>query len=82
MYILCVIYQSAEDGLADTVKPRLEQAGADCEKIPVIDEKIKSLSILAALAETGCTAGRMWMRGTKKILIQRKALPVQSLGGY
>lgn len=25
--------QSAEDGLADTVKPRLEQAGADCEKI-------------------------------------------------
>ena len=24
---LNVIYQSAEDGLADTVKPRLEQAG-------------------------------------------------------
>ena len=28
-----VIYQTAEDGLADTVKPRLEIAGADCEKI-------------------------------------------------
>lgn len=28
-----VIYQTAEDGLADTVKPRLELAGADCEKI-------------------------------------------------
>ena len=33
-----VIYQTAEDGLADTVKPRLEIAGADCEKILVIDE--------------------------------------------
>ena len=43
---LNVIYQSAEDGLADTVKPRLEQAGADCEKILVIDEKIKSLSMI------------------------------------
>ncbi len=43
---LNVIYQSAEDGLADTVKPRLEQAGADCEKIAVIDEKIKSLSMI------------------------------------
>lgn len=43
---LNVIYQSAEDGLADTVKPRLEQAGADCERISVIDKKIKSLSMI------------------------------------
>ena len=43
---LNVIYQSAEDGLADTVKPRLEQVGADCEKISVIDERIKSLSMI------------------------------------
>ena len=28
-----IIYQTAEDGLADTVKPRLEEAGADCERI-------------------------------------------------
>ena len=27
-----IIYQTAEDGLADTVKPRLEIAGADCER--------------------------------------------------
>ena len=40
-----VIYQTAEDGLADTVKPRLELAGADCEKILVIDESDKSLSM-------------------------------------
>ncbi len=43
---LNVIYQSAEDGLADTVKPRLESAGAVCENISVIDERIKSLSMV------------------------------------
>ena len=43
---LNVSYQSAEDGLADTVKPQLEQAGADCENILVIDESIKSLSMI------------------------------------
>lgn len=40
-----VIYQTAEDGLADTVKPRLEAAGADCERVAVIDESDKSLSM-------------------------------------
>ena len=43
---LNVIYQSAEDGLADRVKPRLETAGANCENISVIDESIKSLSMI------------------------------------
>ena len=43
---LTVIYQSAEDGLADTVKPLLEAAGANCENISVIDESIKSLSMI------------------------------------
>ena len=41
-----IIYQTAEDGLADTVKPRLEKAGADCEHILVIDESDKSLSMI------------------------------------
>ena len=41
-----IIYQTAEDGLADTVKPRLEVADADCEKIMVIDESEKSLSMV------------------------------------
>lgn len=41
-----VIYQTAEDGLADTVKPRLELAGADCERIIVVDESDKSLSMV------------------------------------
>ena len=41
-----IIYQTAEDGLADTVKPRLEKAGADCTRISVIDESDKSLSMV------------------------------------
>ena len=53
-----VVYQTAEDGLADTVKPRLLQAGADCERVLVIDESEKSLSMLderieEALIKTG-----------------------------
>ncbi len=40
-----IIYQTAEDGLADTVKPRLENAEADCSKILVIDESSKLLSM-------------------------------------
>lgn len=53
-----VIYQTAEDGLADTVKPRLEAAGADCSRVLVIDECEAELSmtderIEQALKETG-----------------------------
>ena len=33
-----VIYQTAEDGLGDTVKPRLIEAGADLNRILVIDD--------------------------------------------
>ena len=38
-----VIYQTAEDGLADTVKPRLEAANADCSSMTDdrIEEAIK-----------------------------------------
>lgn len=43
---MSIIYQTAEDGLSDTVKPRLEQADADCERIAVIDESKQSLSMI------------------------------------
>ena len=39
-----IIYQTAEDGIDDTVKPRLERAGADCSMIRVIDETEKETS--------------------------------------
>ena len=34
-----VIYQTAEDGLGDTIKPRLLAAGADCSRVMVIDDR-------------------------------------------
>lgn len=41
-----IIYQTAEDGLEDTIKPRLESAEADCTQIKVIDESEAALSML------------------------------------
>lgn len=40
-----VIYQTAEDGLADTIRPRLDALGADCSRVLVIDESKKELSL-------------------------------------
>lgn len=53
-----IIYQTAEDGIDDTVKPRLEKAGADCSMIRVIDETEKELCMTddrleKAIVETG-----------------------------
>ena len=40
-----VLYQSAEDGLADTIKPRLIAANADAYRVMVIDETDIELSM-------------------------------------
>ena len=53
-----VIYQTAEDGIGDTIKPRLMQAGADERMIYCIDESDRCLSLLdkrieAAITKTG-----------------------------
>ena len=40
-----VIYQSAEDGLGDTVKPRLIEAGADLDRVLVIDDSDVQLTL-------------------------------------
>lgn len=40
-----IIYQTAEDGLADTIKPRLTSLGADCDRVMVIDESEKELTL-------------------------------------
>ena len=37
-----VIYQCSEDGAGDTIKPRLETAGADCRNIAFINEEVHS----------------------------------------
>ena len=53
-----VIYQNAEDSLEDTIKPRLLEAGADCNRVLVIDESVDCLSmtderLVRAIKETG-----------------------------
>ena len=53
-----IIYQTAEDGLGDTIKPRLLAGDADCAQIKVIDETEASLTLLderveQAISETG-----------------------------
>lgn len=52
------IYQCSEDGMADTIKPRLEQAGADCTKVAYIEDGDIALTledgrIESAIRETG-----------------------------
>lgn len=41
-----ILYQTAEDGLGDTIKLRLINAGADLNRIICIDETERSLSLL------------------------------------
>lgn len=53
-----IIYQTAEDGLEDTIKPRLVEANADCRRIMVIDESENELSmtderLVEAIEKTG-----------------------------
>lgn len=54
---ITVLYQTAEDGLGDTIKPRLTAAGADCSRVIVIDDREKALTMMderleAAIKET------------------------------
>ena len=42
-----IIYQTAEDGLGDTVKPRLMEAEADLERVLVIDDRDTPLTLAA-----------------------------------
>ena len=40
-----VIYQTAEDGMGDTIKPRLVEAGADLGRVMVIDDTEEALTL-------------------------------------
>lgn len=55
---MTVLYQTAEDGMADTIKPRLMEARANCQNIRFIDESQDPLCftderIEAAIRQTG-----------------------------
>ena len=40
-----VIYQTAEDGMGDTIKPRLVESGADLARVMVIDDEEEALTL-------------------------------------
>lgn len=55
---ISIIYNTAEDGLSDTIKPRLIAAGANLEKINTINERISTITMTdmrleTSVAETG-----------------------------
>ena len=57
-----VIYQCAEDDIADTIKPRLIAAGADCEKIAyIIDDNNKLTFEDSRIEEVLITTGAKLM---------------------
>lgn len=47
-----IIYNTAEDGLGDTIKPRLRLAGADLARINTINERVNTLSMTDERLET------------------------------
>lgn len=56
---MTVIYQCSDDGLSDTVKPRLTAAGADCNKVVYIKDPDNALTLNdgfvgEAMQKTGC----------------------------
>ena len=62
---LNVLYQTAEDGLADTIKPRLEAAGADCSRVLVIDESQRELTLCDERLEEAVRQERVLMEPLK-----------------
>ena len=56
-----VIYQSAEDGAEDTIKPRLIAAGADCEKVAFIDETNEFLTLDSPRIEQAIPMQNCWL---------------------
>lgn len=54
-----VIYQTAEDGLGDTVKPRLIEAGADLSRVLVVDDGDTPLTLSDERIERAITENRV-----------------------
>ena len=58
-----VIYQCSEDGVSDTIKPRLERCGADCKRRLLSSMKrfITALHwMMSASARQSLNSGRDW----------------------
>ena len=67
-----IIYQTAEDGLGDTVKPRLIEAEADLDRVLVIDEAKRELTLSDERIEKAIT-----QNGARLIILD----PIQAYMG-
>ena len=67
-----VIYQTAEDGLGDTVKPRLMEAEADLDRVLVIDEAKREFTLSDERIEKAIT-----QNGARLIILD----PIQAYMG-
>ena len=67
-----VIYQTAEDGLGDTIKPRLMEAEADLDRVLVIDEAKRELTLSDERIEKAIT-----QNGARLIILD----PIQAYMG-
>ena len=67
-----MIYQTAEDGLGDTVKPRLIEAEADLDRVLVIDEAKRELTLSDERIEKAIT-----QNGARLIILD----PIQAYMG-
>lgn len=76
-----VIYQTAEDGLGDTIKPRLLAAGADCSRVLVIDDQDQPLTMVDARLEEAIIQTKAEERGIKKKTLwnAKKELQIDSV---
>lgn len=61
-----ILYQTAEDGLGDTIKPRLMSAGADLNRIVCINETERSLSLLDNRIERGIRETKVCLKSTQR----------------
>ena len=67
-----VVFQTAEDGYGDTLKPRLEKAGADFKRIFYIDEEDNGLTLNDNRLRTA-----LWTKRPKLVVID----PLQAFFG-
>ena len=62
-----VIYQCSEDGVSDTIKPRLERYGADCRKIALrLRQKTSAFPFLPTRAFDGWNAGHSFLKNNSR----------------
>lgn len=66
-----VFYQTAEDGVGDTIKPRLAKCGADMTRVRFINEEEKQLSMTDARKDLEDQLIYGWYQSRKTISLKK-----------